>query len=145
MTRVTTRTLRLLVLQTVASSLIVSEQNGHSIAATPDGNGTTARAWWPAAPARARVRRAACRASAAAGRVQPARIAAPPCRGRNSSRPAPARPFPCGRTDMASGRNLEHETGRRYPPFGILHIDPHQMVARRQLRIRHVDAGRLHE
>src|SRR5262245_40986389 len=141
----TIRRSRLQCLQTAASSLIVSAQNGHSIAITPAANGTGARAWSPAAPGPARARRAAYRAFAGAPSVRRAAPAGSRCRGCNSRRPEPVRPSPSGRTDIASGRNLEQEAGGGDAAFGVLDVDPRQVIARRQKCVRHGVAAWLWE
>src|SRR5262245_1909453 len=141
----TIRRSRLQCLQTVASSLIVSAQNGHSIAITPAANGTGVRAWSPAAPGPARARRAAYRAFAGAPSVRRAAPAELRCRGCSSRRPEPLHPSPSGRTDIASGRYLEHEAGGGNAACRVFDIDPHQVIARRQQCVRHVDAAWLCE
>src|SRR5262245_433250 len=141
----TIRRSRLQCLQTVASSLIVSAQNGHSIAITPAANGTGVRAWSPAAPGPARARRAAYRAFAGAPSVRRAAPAELRCHGCNLRRPEPVHPSLSGRTDIASGRNLEQDAGGGNAAFRVLDIDPHQVITCRQQCVRHVDAARLSE
>ena len=140
MTGRTTRKSREQCLQTIASSLIVSAQNGHSIRMIDffcDAGAPRVRSSPDPVPA------AASRACAPARHAPQSAIAAPRSPASRSRKPAPRAGSPARSMDKRrSGGHLQDKTRCPDAAIGILDVDANHVLAGWQFDLRHVDAAR---